>query len=482
MDTDHVRRTGDIVRQSGIIPPRSDPRLDAQGGHRESHVRSSASMSPYDIHESSESMFSDERSIFNAMVSTSVEEARSGESAPGNPIVDQGLAANMAMFIPAGCQDSSATECSCGRVHGHTSQAKWWRTHMLSDQYSHSRQPGIGAVNEAADKASRTQHRKAISVGTTEKDLQRVKWPENLGSAVKRVSPRYPAPVRPPTPPGLPSFGSPEAVYCSAQFRVQNGLDANLNPDGRGIPADTHRVGSYGDAIRRFFGLTPTPPPRLSPVPVSGIGRAEDGTVVQGRFPYRQSAHGMNLARQLHDHPFHRGNLPLAHATADGGDEADTEARCMKDSSSRPRRQAPTPAPRPFRGQFQPAPSSLPCAPEPAVTTRPRKPSKTAVAALLNLPRHLSRVMPSAEVMEVPVRDMEDQSSSQVQHQSPVTDDSGDNQDSSTIAPVSLDPLSWFAAQMYLCCCMGTLDNHENHDESLVGSNDTYATARSQLS
>lgn len=239
--------------------------------------------------------------IFNAIrVSTPNWSARrSGTAYDMGPVIEEGLAADIAMFIPA---DSSHDDQS--RRGNKNADTAWCQSHMHSEQVSH----------RLAD--TQHAHRRAISLDTTDRNLPSPNWPRKLGSAVTTVQPPYPPPQRQPTPPGLPSFNTPEAVYCSAQFLV--GQNGRAGPQ-HSIPGNGQRAASYGDTLRRFFGLSLSTETRAGIIPSAiGIGRAEDGTMVQGRFPYRQSGHGINLTRQLHDHPFHQDHLPAArHETGD---------------------------------------------------------------------------------------------------------------------------------------------------------------------
>lgn len=143
---------------------------------------------------------------------------------------------------------------------------------------------------------------------------KRPKWVLNLISPVKPFRPKYPPPDRSPTPPGLPSFGTPEAIHYTSQFVVRssfpNGQIPQHDRSSAGRESGSRAPESYSQMLRRIFGLSSS----SSTVPTTSqanrrhgciVARAEDGTAVQGRFPYRASGHGTNLNRHLEDHRFH---------------------------------------------------------------------------------------------------------------------------------------------------------------------------------
>ncbi|KAB8239337.1 uncharacterized protein BDW43DRAFT_295816 [Aspergillus alliaceus] len=194
----------------------------------------------------------------------------------------------------------------------HKAKRPWWHTYLLSDSHILSpkddRQRVKIPMPELSPKAD--QHRKAASVNDADARLRAPKWLASLASPASPVLPTYPPPVRSPTPPGLPSFGTEEALRYSARFPVDSGL-ANGQSHQRsthGSAGKGNRVESYGEALRRFFGISSS-----SAFRPNGRGctvvRAADGTVVQGRLPHRQSSHGVGAGGRLVDHPFHRRNL-----------------------------------------------------------------------------------------------------------------------------------------------------------------------------
>ncbi|KAJ5304981.1 uncharacterized protein N7443_004641 [Penicillium atrosanguineum] len=309
--------------------------FDSENLKRHNYTCDSSLQSPStDIPSSSES-----GAIFNAIrVTTPEGSTRLPRSAYNmGPIMEEGLAANIAMFIPTALDGHQSSE---RLPHNERRQVDtiWWRKQMLSDQSPHQTPHlGAGPFTETilATGTTRNLHQKALSLDTAEGKQHVPRWPANLGAAVSTVWPQYPPPERQPTPPGLPSFNTPEAVYCSAHFLVgDNGRRHSCGTQGNG--QQTH---SYGDALLRFFGLSPSTEIAPGGLSMTGIGRADDGTIVQGRFPYRQSGHGINLNRQLNDHPFHQGNLPIAENEAEElRHEGGIDGTCTKDPGTRSRR------------------------------------------------------------------------------------------------------------------------------------------------
>ena len=263
---------------------------------------------------SSDSFYSDERSIFNAIRVTTPNEDTHSNDSPPTPLLERGLATNMAMFIPPGSShDGDSTQPrQQGRKRPGLDRIAW-RNQLLSDQSAQRTQPeqNTSPFNDTEPfPTMNPQHRKAVSldaaVGSSAiTSHSRPRWPANqTPAAVSPNHPQYPPPERSPTPPGLPSFNTPEAIEYSAQFMV--GHTGANNP-----ATSTTRAASYSGAIRRFFGLGSATETNTNNDHV-GIGRAPDGTIVQGRFPFRQSGHGTNQNRDINDHPFHQRSLPTA--------------------------------------------------------------------------------------------------------------------------------------------------------------------------
>ncbi|KAF9887998.1 hypothetical protein FE257_009387 [Aspergillus nanangensis] len=148
-------------------------------------------------------------------------------------------------------------------------------------------------------------------------------------SPVSPVLPQYPPPVRQPTPPGIPSFGTREAMLYSARLLDRPSSVRSQTPQD--TSTEQGRSATYGQAFRRFIGISPPPHPQQQ----RGLWtRAPDGTAVLGYFPHRHSAHGTNVGGRLETHPFHRRNLPLA--AENGMDDNDTAKYGQQLGTSRP--------------------------------------------------------------------------------------------------------------------------------------------------
>ena len=477
-------------------------RLDSSNHHsqffsasqslRRANHHDSDSLSPYGNPESLESTQSDERSIFNAIRVVTPDEPSTRFYASLSqeiPLHEQGLALNMARFVPTDSQDSSLIH-QIPRKEQKTAGKLGDRTKMLSDQCWLITPRSKPCNKTTRPDSDRCLHRKAVSVGTNDSS-RGPRWPGTMHPAVTPAQPRYPPPERSPTPPGLPSFGSPEAMRYSARFLMRdNGVFAPTNTQG---PGDGQPTRSYGEALRRFFGLS-TSTPRIDARSVTGIGRAEDGTIVQGRFPYRQSGHGTNVVGQLHDHPFHH-RLPVArHESVDTGHDPCIEAAHAKSAGVglRPRRsQSSNPPPR--RRPLSPGGGfSFPSNPTSAVVARPRRPR---AIALLGLPRNLSASEGLSRTMGPDPVESSPEGSRHTPDHLPSTSsrlhsvlsavrgsdaNGGDpNQVPHIHTTVHSKFVSWIKAQPCPCCCLG---GHEEPDESfgLTSSRDTYTTARSQ--
>ncbi|OOF98112.1 hypothetical protein ASPCADRAFT_513693 [Aspergillus carbonarius ITEM 5010] len=289
----------------------------------------------------SESMRSEESSIFNALRTNSGTEdtgPRLGPAYQTHGNADSRIAANMAMFIPLAPEATDAAQ----RLNRESkycpeqkAQSSGWHPQLSLESRVLSTDEGKAIVASPPDDSLK-QHlldalhlRKAVSLNDADDTSRTFKWPGNHDSPVSPVLPSYPPPVRAPTPPGLPSFGTREAIYYSAQFPVRSATISgqiqqpapNAASNACRRVANGTRAGSYGGMLRRFLSFsssTPTQPKRQTYT----VARAEDGTAVQGRFPYRQSGHGMNLARPLEDHPFHRTTIsavPEDYVGVDGG-------------------------------------------------------------------------------------------------------------------------------------------------------------------
>ncbi|WEW60755.1 hypothetical protein PRK78_006243 [Emydomyces testavorans] len=134
-------------------------------------------------------------------------------------------------------------------------------------------------------------------------------WLSERPSPVEPIHPIYPPPVRCATPPGLPSFGSPEAVRFRLPSQASQPVQRPAN-DGGGDDCTCCLFG-----LRQLLGVSPCAAPRPLPVPTGAVARADDGTIVRGRFGTRQSGHGVGAGPSgggLANHPFHRESLPVA--------------------------------------------------------------------------------------------------------------------------------------------------------------------------
>ncbi|PGG96459.1 hypothetical protein AJ79_09584 [Helicocarpus griseus UAMH5409] len=185
----------------------------------------------------------------------------------------------------------------------------------------------------------------------------------NLTSPVEPTQPVYPPPVRSPTPPGLPSFGSPEAInYNAEQARRARLLNQQASLAGGGFQHpptadDEEETSCCASGLRRLLGLPSCTTPRPPVLPAGTIARADDGTMVRGRFGARQSGHGIGAgptARGLESHPFHRSSLPAARTknTEDPSstppDTGQQNTRTGSNSSSQPGYLSPQTMPRAY--------------------------------------------------------------------------------------------------------------------------------------
>ncbi|KAG5299550.1 hypothetical protein I7I50_07017 [Histoplasma capsulatum G186AR] len=150
-------------------------------------------------------------------------------------------------------------------------------------------------------------------------------------SPVEPTQPVYPPPVRSPTPPGLPSFGSREAIHYAPTQSNRSRPSNHYTPlSHRGLQQGLVAEGDEEDdlccasGLKRLFGLPSCMGARPPTLPTGAVARAHDGTMVRGRFGPRQSGHGVGAgptARGLESHPFHRSSLPAARVK-DGCDSA----------------------------------------------------------------------------------------------------------------------------------------------------------------
>lgn len=354
-------------------------------------------------------------SIFNATRASSGSEEDGQKLRPNNlpnDKLDSGLAANMAMFVSlegpfrvnhALWPVHSADEATQKRPRSRT------RLQLPPEMHSPSKSDTTPALIfpildqiPKSDSFDELQPRKTASLNDLGSSARKHSWPGNLVSPVSPIAPKYPPPERTPTPPGLPSFGTQEAVDYAAQFFGRSAANQPNEQHSRsrragGRSSDGNRIGSYGGALRRLFGISPSPSSPYNRPPTGVVGRAADGTAVQGRFPYRQSGHGTNMRRRLEDNPFHRRTLPAAvyePANTDGSPatrhgpstyvKEDSSVAALNPTPSHPDPRTNSPHHRPMPTP----PRCLPSIPQRAVTARPRL---TPPTALFSLPQDFSR-------------------------------------------------------------------------------------------
>ncbi|CAI7568659.1 unnamed protein product [Penicillium manginii] len=234
--------------------------------------------------------------------------------------IEEELASHVAMFLPSGSSRDSDPQ---------TAQGVRWCNEILSVGLYKPHSHPEGEVQSAEMATTPPTRRRAISLDAFDGSAANPQWPGNV-PAVRVHQPPFPPPIRMPTPPGVPSFGTPEAIAASAQFI--------RDP----FPPNNQRVRSLNTAaIRRLFGIqspiqplpTPSPSPPATTTAattiqsVRGIGRAPDGTRVLGGFGYRQSGHGTDLAQELDDHTFHVNNIPLAAPSITPAEDNPAESR-----------------------------------------------------------------------------------------------------------------------------------------------------------
>lgn len=334
--------------------------------------------------ESSESALSEHESIYDA-ARTGSSAAEGSSSQQNRGLHGSDIGGNVAMFLPDS-PDIPGYESSAEQRKG---RVRWRRSQSLPRNWmssSKANDPLADLFKDAKSKMSDLRlwgRRRALSLGDAENG-PRGKWAATLISPVRPLLPKYPPPIRSPTPPGVPSFGSPEAINYTTQFCVRSSL-----PNGRGQqhgpPPEQNRPAteSYAQTLRRFLGFSsPTVTPQANRRQGQTFARAEDGTAVQGRFPYRASGHGLNVGRHLEDHPFHRRAFPVPHPGSRNVDERvytrGEPSRAHPDSTkdeatTRAGRTDPH-SNRMARSYFPRMISSLSSVPEPTVSTFPHRP------------------------------------------------------------------------------------------------------------
>lgn len=270
--------------------------------------------------DSSNCSLSEEDSIFNAIPASSETEDDTQDTSA--EVIPPCLAANLAIFLPLGRSGSSSTTSSSRQrsiLRARRRRRTVHRFQTISEEGTacttgHHRWPSRNSSSSLSRYASANPPRlEAWSYrlrAASDNSLREPNWPRNVRSPVRPLEPPYPPPVRSPTPPGLPSFGTPEAVsYCArlttrSSSAFQGHHQRQRHSQNRSLPKR-----GQGNAMRGLFSRRRTLEvpefPRQDTRHVPIIGRADDGTYIQGRFPYRQSGHGMHLAMSLDSHPFH---------------------------------------------------------------------------------------------------------------------------------------------------------------------------------
>lgn len=151
--------------------------------------------------------------------------------------------------------------------------------------------------------------RRSCRLSSSDWSFQDHLWFADGTSPAEPLYPIYFPPARCPTPPGLPSFGSPEAIRYRASYAAVQSTRGPGNDD------DLDDCTCCFSGLRWLFGLSSCTAPRLPALPTGAVARATDGTIVRGRFGTRNSGHGVGAgpgAISLLNHPFHRETLPLA--------------------------------------------------------------------------------------------------------------------------------------------------------------------------
>lgn len=147
-------------------------------------------------------------------------------------------------------------------------------------------------------------------------------WLNEVPSPVEPRLPVFPPPVRSPTPPGLPSFGSLEAMTYVSPRRSRKGRTRDersrrgaTRRETRDDDNENFSFASFLTGLGRILGLISASDSHSERLPPGIVARAEDGTYIRGRFGHRQSGHGVGAGPAsigLASHPFHRPSLPTA--------------------------------------------------------------------------------------------------------------------------------------------------------------------------
>lgn len=305
---------------------------------------------------------------------------------------------------------------------------RWGRWQTLSDNWLPSKandplgdilddvKPKVDGMRQWRDGRGRDR---VVSLSEADSsNAEEPRWALNLKSPVKPFRPKYPPPHRSPTPPGIPSFGTPEAIDYTSQFDVCSSLPNGQIPyhdqSSAGRESGRCATESYPQMLRRLFGISSS----SSAVPTTTqadrrhgciVARAEDGTAVQGRFPYRASGHGTNLTRHLQSHSFHHETSvtpSIDDRPCSGSGRLRSVDQQQTEPNEHPRRRARNPFPhanRFSRSQFS---SVLPSVPEPLASTfSPRPLSASPMLASPGTNSYYSCVSQQQPNLTVPAYD-----------------------------------------------------------------------------
>ncbi|KAE8355834.1 hypothetical protein BDV28DRAFT_155090 [Aspergillus coremiiformis] len=399
----------------------------------------------------------------------------------------------MAMFV------SSASEYTVvdpsKPITDRRTNCRWWHARLLSDSHILSSKNDEQRVKipmpEEPPKVERygqRRHRKAASVNDADTRLRASRWLGSLVSPASPVLPTYPPPVRLPTPPGLPSFGTEEAVRYSARFPVHvhpaptNGQSQQSSP--RSSSAGGNRVDSYGEAFRRFFGISSSSPFRPTRRGCTGL-RATDGIAIQGRFPHRHSAHGVGAGSRLAEHPFHRRNLSMAQCgNVDENSSASLRTRPLNTEQYPSMKRQSSIRPAADHSRPQSLSSNLPPRPNYSVIRQPQTPSPHPVDRCES---HLTWVSQQEGATTTPIVGM----SAILDSEPPgcaITQTRSTPEPSIHEGSVVFEDRHglWLQASRIVnfcfCCCLGAVNEQDTVLSSNTASNETYTTARSRAS
>lgn len=164
---------------------------------------------------------------------------------------------------------------------------------------------------------------------STSESFEPLGWLNEVTSPAEPMLPFFPPPVRSPTPPGLPSFGSlaalsyvpPRRHRASKGRSTRHGQSPRIGNRVRSFARDDEGsdsrdvLTSFLTGIGRLFNIIPPATPPSERLPPGIVARADDGTYIRARFGHRHSGHGVGAGSAsigLESHPFHRRTLATA--------------------------------------------------------------------------------------------------------------------------------------------------------------------------